>query len=384
MTHDNLTQAKRNKNDEFYTQYFDIEKEVSAYIEYDKNVFKNKTILLPCDDPEWSNFTKFFAQNFERFELKKLISTSYASKSKSVQYPYQPSLFEKNDKKFDPHKSDTHGKIFILDRDNTGDGKIDIDDLSWSYLDGDGSYDSSEVIKLRNESDVIVTNPPFSLFKEFFKWVMHSKKKFLIIGTLGAITYKEIFPYIKDNKVWLGNNAKVNGGAMFYEIPEYLANPDQVKEEKLSADGKKIFITRVAHVRWFTNIEHGRKHQSLSLMTKEDVVKYGLKKEYDMYLNYDAIEVPMVKFIPSDYDGLMGVPVSFLDKHCHQQFIIEGMAENEDLYKLKTRFFTIDEKKEVYEKRFGKKGNYDLNASGVILEDNIPRKVFSRIFIRKI
>ncbi len=384
MSHDNLTQAKRNKNDEFYTQYFDIEKEVSAYIEYDKNVFKNKTILLPCDDPEWSNFTKFFAQNFERFGLKKLISTSYASKSKSIQYPYQPSLFEKNDKKFDPDKSDTHGKIFILERDNTGDGKIDIDDLSWSYLDGDGSYESPEVIKLRNESDVIVTNPPFSLFKKFFKWVMDSKKKFLIIGTLGAITYKEIFPYIKDHKVWLGNNAKVNGGAMFYEIPEYLANPDQVKEEKFSADGKKKFITRVPHVRWFTNIEHGRKHQPLSLMTKEDVVKYGLKKEYDVYLNYDAIEIPMVKFIPSDYDGLMGVPVSFLDKHCHDQFIIEGMAENEDLYKLKTKVFTIDEKKQVYEKRFGKKGNYDLNASGVILEDNIPKKVFSRIFIKKI
>ena len=162
-----MVNAKSSKNDEFYTQYKDIEKELNAYLEYNPETFKNKTILLPCDDPEWSNFTRYFAQNFEKLGLKKLISTSYASDKKLVKFG-QISLFEMNSPKFDETKTKSHGKIFTLTKDVNNSGKIDIDDLDWDYLNGDGDFRSDEVKKLRDESDIIVTNPPFSLFREFF------------------------------------------------------------------------------------------------------------------------------------------------------------------------------------------------------------------------
>jgi len=168
----NLTNAKAAKNDEFYTQYQDIQKEIEAYLEFDPNIFRNKTILLPCDDPEWSNFTKFFAQNFERFGLKKLISTSFAPESKILKSNYQPTLFEVNDPKFDEKKTITNGKIFTLSHDKSGDGKIDVNDLEWKYLKGDGDFRSKEIQKLRDESDIIITNPPFSLFREFLAWII--------------------------------------------------------------------------------------------------------------------------------------------------------------------------------------------------------------------
>ena len=183
MANNNLHKAKADKNDEFYTQYSDIQKEINAYLEYNPNVFKNKTILLPCDDPEWSNFTKFFAQNFERFGLKKLISTSYANDKKSIIY-VQLSLFEKESPQFDEKKSNSHGKIFILDRDENKSGKIDINDLRWNYLESDGDFRSEEVKKLRDEADIIVTNPPFSLFREFLEWILEVNKQFIIIGIL--------------------------------------------------------------------------------------------------------------------------------------------------------------------------------------------------------
>ena len=166
-----LSAAKTAKNDEFYTKYTDIQKEVNAYLEYNPDVFRGKTVLLPCDDPEWSNFTKFFAQNFEKFGLKKLISTSYASASKKVEY-HQITLFEMNSPQYDEEKTDTHGKIFILEKDNDVSGRIDINDLEWSYLEGDGDFRSDEVKKLRDEADIIITNPPFSLFREFVTWIM--------------------------------------------------------------------------------------------------------------------------------------------------------------------------------------------------------------------
>jgi len=324
MANDFLTNAKKAKNDEFYTQYSDIEKEISAYIEYNPNVFKNKTILLPCDDPEWSNFTKYFAQNFERFGLKKLISTSYAADSKNYDSGYQATLFEKRDPKFDKNKTTKNGKIFTLTRDKTGDGKVDVEDLEWSYLKGDGDFKSDEIKKLRDEADIIITNPPFSLFREFLAWIVEANKKFLIIGNMNAIIYKEVFPLIKANKVWLGNNYKVNGGAMFYEIPEDIANLDQVREVRTNEIGKKVYITRVQGVRWFTNLDHGRLHEEVSLMTEADVIKFSTKKPFDKYDNYDAIEVSLIKDIPSDYNGVMGVPVSFMDKYNPEQFEIVG------------------------------------------------------------
>jgi hypothetical protein len=166
-----------------------------------------KTILLPCDDPEWSNFTKFFAQNFERFGLKKLISTSYAPDSKHFKTKYQPTLFETNDPQFDKTKTKKNGKIFTLTHDKTGDGKIDVNDLEWKYLKGDGDFRSPEIIKLRNEADIIITNPPFSLFRDFLAWIVEVDKKFVIIGSKNAITYKEIFSLIKSNKMWVGTTS---------------------------------------------------------------------------------------------------------------------------------------------------------------------------------
>ena len=163
---ESLKRAKKEKDDEFYTEYSDIEKEMNAYLEYNPNVFKNKTILLPCDDPEWSNFTRYFAQNFELLGLKKLISTSYANDKKSAVF-VQLSLFEQESPKFDKNKTNSHGKIFTLDRDTNKSGRIDINDLEWDYLKGDGDFRSDEVKKLRDEADIIITNPPFSLFREF-------------------------------------------------------------------------------------------------------------------------------------------------------------------------------------------------------------------------
>ena len=277
MANSNLTNARNAKNDEFYTQFHDIEKEMSAYLEYDSDVFRGKTVLLPCDDPEWSNFTKFFAQNFERFGLKKLISTSYAVESKIYKINYQPTLFEINDPQFDECKSRENGKIFTLTRDKSGDGRIDVNDLEWSYLKGDGDFRSEEIKMLRDESDIIVTNPPFSLFREFLAWIVAANKQFVIIGNMNAITYKEVFPLIKTNKMWLGNrfNQRVNGKNMTFSVPDSYALSGT--EVEMSSDGKKMIS--VAGTGWFTNIDHGKRHQNLPLMTMEDNIKFSKHKE---------------------------------------------------------------------------------------------------------
>ena len=203
MANKNLGEAKLAKNDEFYTQYTDIQKEINAYMEFNPDVFRGKTILLPCDDPEWSNFTKFFAQNFENFGLKKLISTSFAQQSKNFQTDWQPTLFETENPMFDVEKTAVCGKIFTLTHDTNKNGKVDIEDLEWEYLTGTGDFRSPEVTALRDEADIIITNPPFSLFREFVAWIIEAEKQFIIIGNMNAITYKEIFPHIKDNKMWL-------------------------------------------------------------------------------------------------------------------------------------------------------------------------------------
>ena len=324
MANKNLAKAKNAKNDEFYTQYADIQKEINAYLEYNPDVFRGKTVLLPCDDPEWSNFTKFFAQNFENFGLKKLISTSYAVESKIYKEGYMPSLFETQSPNFDEQKTRTRGKIFVLDHDTNNSGRIDIDDLQWEYLEGDGDFDSKEVRKLRDEADIIVTNPPFSLFRKFMAWIVEANKKFVIIGNMNAITYKEIFPLIKDNKMWLGGTGFMSD--MVFAVPKGTIVPKAYKEkaEKLGYIGD---FTRLGNSCWFTNIDHGRRHQPLQLMTMEDNIKFSRHKEikgcnYKQYDNYDAIEVPFTDAIPEDHKGIMGVPISFLDKYCPEQFEI--------------------------------------------------------------
>ncbi len=383
MANSNLTKAKNAKNDEFYTQYHDIEKEINAYIDFDPDVFRDKTILLPCDDPEWSNFTKYFSQNFERFGIKKLISTSYAADSKLHKAGYQVTLFEESAPQFDEIKSRKNGKIFTLTRDRSGDGIIDVNDLEWEYLQGDGDFNSKEVKKLRDEADIIITNPPFSLFRDFLGWIIEGGKQFVIIGNMNAITYKEVFPLIKENKMWLG--ATGNGNDMVFAVPKG-TEVDEKDKQKAARMGYVGDYTRLGNSCWFTTIDHGRRHQPLALMTMADNLRFNKKLKgkdrYDRYDNYDAIEVPFTDSIPSDFEGVMGVPISFLDKYSPEQFVIVGMCENENLYHLKSRVYTTQECKQAYVSKFGKKGTYDLNASGVVIREGIYEKVYQRILIK--
>ena len=319
VANDNLGKARSAKNDEFYTQYGDIEREMNAYLELDADVFRDKTVLLPCDDPEWSNFTKYFAQNFEKLGLRKLISTSYAPTAAA--YSAQPTPFESLSPQFDATKTTANGKIFTLDHDTNGSGRIDFEDLEWDYLQGDGDFRSDEIRKLRDEADVIITNPPFSLFREFLAWVTEAKKKFVIIGSRSAITYKEVFPLIQRDEMWLGNGFQA-GNAYFRPLSE--------REYAAGVYDDKTKLVKFRNVVWFTNIDHGRRHQPLSLMTAADNKKFSKHKEvkgigYVKYDNYDAIEVPFTDAIPSDHMGVMGVPISFLDKYSPEQFEIVGL-----------------------------------------------------------
>ena len=289
MANSNLKEAKAAKNDEFYTQFHDIEVEMNAYLEYDPNVFRGKTVLLPCDDPEWSNFTRYFAAKFDELGLKKLISTSYAPDAKKMRLLSEPTLFEIDAPQFDPSKAQTKGKIFILDKDLSGDGRINIDDLHWEYLNGDGDFRSKEVSELRDEADIIITNPPFSLFREFLAWIVSANKKFIIIGNMNAVTYKETFPLIKENKMWMGYS--IHSGDREFEVPDEY--PLNAAGWRIDENGRKFI--RVKGVRWFTNIDHGRRHEPLPLMTMADNLRFSRHKEikgkvsYDHYDNYDAI-----------------------------------------------------------------------------------------------
>lgn len=333
-----LGSARKAKNDEFYTQYSDIEAEMNAYVEYDPDVFRGKTILLPCDDPEWSNFTKYFAANFTRFGLKKLISTSYAKGAGNRQM----TPFELNSPLYDEEKHKTHGKLFTLTSDTDGDGTVDTDDIEFSgYLEGDGDFRSKEVKKLRDEADIIITNPPFSLFREFLAWILEADKKFVILGNMNAITYKEVFPYLQDNTMWLGYKS-LNQDMYFNVTDDYkqwlLENKKEGSAYKV-IDG--VVMGRLASACWFTNVDHGKRHEKLVLDTMAHNLKFNKKLrkklekdygkvEYPHYDNYDAIEVPFTECIPSDYDGVMGVPITFMDKYNPEQFEIVAFRKGDD------------------------------------------------------
>ena len=324
----NLGAAKAAKNDEFYTQYADIQKEVNAYLEYNPDTFRDKTVLLPCDDPEWSNFTRFFAQNFERLGLRRLISTSYAVESKKYK-DYEPTLFETESPLFDVDKTRIKGKIFELTRDTNQNGRIDIDDLEWHYLEGDGDFRSPEVCKLRDEADIIVTNPPFSLFREFIRWIVSANKLFLIIGSQGATGYKEVFPLVKDNQIWLGATGFASD--MVFGVPKGTdVDPkDRAKAARLGYVGD---YTRLGNSCWFTNLDHGRRHEPLVLMTMQENLRFGKHRDliergaYEKYFHYGFIDVPYTDASPSDYNEEMGVPITYLAKHCPEQFEILGMS----------------------------------------------------------
>ena len=375
MANTNLANAKTAKNDEFYTQYTDIQKEMNAYVDFNPDVFRDKCIFLPCDDPEWSNFTKFFAQNFQLLGIRKLISTSYAPESKRYKIPYQPTLFETSQPHFDEDKSKTHGKIFILDRDITGDNRIDINDLQWQYLEGDGDFRSKEILKILMECDIVATNPPFSLFREFITWLIKSGKQFIIIGNVNAISYKEVFPLIKDNKMWMG--VSISSGDREFGVPD--TYPLESAGWRIDEYGKKYI--RVKGVRWFTNIDHGRRHQPLKLMTMAENFKHSKHKEirgqseYVHYENYDAIEVPFTDAIPKDYNGVMGVPLTFLDKYCPEQFEIIGQTQGDSGKELGLKPYPRELKILNKSLRDGQLYYFD--------DEGIPQKPYARILIRK-
>ena len=393
MANSNLTNAKKAKNDEFYTQFHDIEKEVNSYIEYSPDVFRGKVVYCNCDDPFESNFFRYFVLNFRTLWLKRLISTSYKpspiANTQLGLFGNDPTL-----KKMKNYPKITANKFIINDvGDIDGNKTFNLKDVAlqlkanknneWEPLDENGDFRSSECVELLKQSDIVVTNPPFSLFRDYITQLFEYNKKFLIIGNLNAITYKEVFPLIKENKVWLGNNARVNGGAMFYEIPESIANPEQVREIKINEQGKKMYITRVQGVRWFTNLEHGRLHQPIPLMSETDVIKFSTKKSFISYDNYDAIELALVKYIPKDYKGVMGVPISFLDKYSPDQFEILGTSDNglvDKKYK-KTPGLTKEFVDDYY-KAGGTWAYKEGNPTAGYYEDGIAKMAYKRIFIR--
>ena len=376
MSNQTFKNAKDAKYDEYYTQYYDIEREIEAYLDYNPDVFKGKTVLLPCDDPEWSNFTRYFAQNFELLGIKKLISTSYAPESKKYKGVYQLSLFETESPRFDKNKTNTHGKIFVLTSDVTGDGRIDLDDLQWDYLEGDGDFRSEEVTALRDEADIIVTNPPFSLFREFLNWIVEGGKFFLIIGNQNAIGYKELFHLVKENRLWLGATGFMSD--MVFGVPEGAdVDPkDKAKAERLGYVGN---YTRLGNSCWFTNLDHGRRHEPMKLMSMQDNIRYGKHKDIREYGylqmdNYDAIEVKYPDAIPNDYDGVMGVSITFLDKYCPEQFEIVGIADRGNEWGIKTKEYTLNDAPNPS----------DLNRGAVVIRNGAYEMLYKRILIRKI
>lgn len=280
----NLRKAKTNKNDEFYTQLTDVSEELRHY----KKHFKGKTVFCNCDDPTWSAFWKYFHLNFEVLGLKKLISTHYDKDE-----PTYKMVYEGGD-----------------------DNNIEVGEKT--PLQGNGDFRNQECVELLKESDIVVTNPPFSLFREYIAQLMEYGKKFLIIGNLNAITYREVFPLIKENKVWMGYTY-FKGGAAYFVAPAELYDPNKMYNPKnayLDDDGK--FYWRVNGVRWYTNLDHNKRHEKIVLW------KTYTPEEYPTYDNYEAINVNKTVEIPSDYDGVMGVPISFLDKYNPNQFEIIG------------------------------------------------------------
>lgn len=374
MANSSLGAAKKAKKDEFYTMYPDIEREMVAYWNFNKDVFRDKVVLCPADDPEWSNFGKFFADVFEEWGLKKLICTSYAPRSN------QDGLFqvdipeEMQAPHYDPELSETRGRVRVLEREDlNGDGKFDRADMKWVYLEGDGDFRSAEVSALRDEADIVVTNPPFSLFREFMAWLMAGGVQFSVIGNLNAVTYKEMFPLIRDNQVWMGPT--ISSGDREFRVPE--SYPLSAAGWRVDGDGTKYI--RVKGVRWFTNIEHGKRHEWLDLdpmernRTKRRAKKEIRERGYPRYDNYDAIEVSYTEAIPSDWEGNMGVPISFLDKYNPEQFEILGITDRGNDYGLKTREYTAMDIP---------KAN-DLNRRGAFVDETgALQGTYARILIR--
>lgn len=285
----NLHNAKTAKNDEFYTQLTDIEKELKHY----KKHFEGKVVYCNCDDVRWSNFFKYFSMNFEHLGLKKLICTAYNENGQGIVYEYNGDL--------------------------NGNRIVDDEEIEVKYLEGNGDFRSAECIEILKQADIVVTNPPFSLFREYVAQLMEYGKQFLIIGNGNAVTYKEIFPLIKENKMWLGTLA-MGSETLFLlptEMEKWIVENKKEGSAWVYSNGK--IMGRVTQVIWFTNLDHAKRHTELDLYKKYNA------EEYPKYDNYDAIEVSKVAEIPMDYFGEMGVPISFLNKYCPTQFEIVGI-----------------------------------------------------------
>lgn len=294
MSNANLTISKNTKYDEYYTRRIDVENELKNYLEYNPKVFKNKIVLLPCDNPKLSEFTKHFIDNFEVYGIKELISTSM----------------------------DSDGGRGLIQRYNGSKSSIEV-----HRLNGDGDFRSDELIKLRGICDIIVTNPPFSLFREFFNWVNPSEKQFISMGNINMINYKDVFPLIQNRSIWLG--ASAFNKSIHFKVPSnFKYNPNYKGKNIL--DGDNVF--KINSICWFTNLEHNNRYKELELKTMAENIAEGKYKKireglaYQKYDNYDAIEVPYTAAIPKDYKGVMGVPISFLGKYNPNQFEIVWQA----------------------------------------------------------
>ncbi len=387
-----LGAAKAGKQDEFYTQYVDIQKEVEAYLEFDSNSFRGKVVYCNCDDPFESDFFRYFAANFNKLGLKKLVSTSYDGSPIAGQGTLFPEYNEGNGNRIKPK-----ALAVILEhvRDEDGDGAANITDVKLflnrnkaarialkaeTYPGGD--FRSLECLALLKEADIVVTNPPFSLFKEYVAQLVEHEKKFLVIGNLQAITYLEIFPLIKENKLWLGPT--ITSGDREFRVPDHYP----LNAAGCRIDEKGIKYIRVKGVRWYTNLDHGRRHQRLECMTMADNLRFSKHKEirgkaeYERYVNFDAIEVPFSDAIPSDYDGIMGVPVSFLDKYNPDQFEIVGNSDDGAMMgEIGVRTLGRDFIS-AYRARGGT-GHYSQGMRMLGLLEPQPRVIFKRILIRK-
>jgi len=366
-----LHKAKKSKSDEFYTQYVDIQKEVEAYLEYNPDTFRGKVVYCNCDDPFESNFFRYFVLNFKRIGLKQLITTSYKP-SPIANTKLELFCDDSNYIKEKGRPKVTANKFLINEvGDINGDGEFSLKDVAlqlkenkhneWEPLTGDGDFRSDESVALLEQADIIITNPPFSLFREYVRQLVDFDKAFLIIANINAITYKEVFPLIKENKIWLGTGmGRWISGFIVPESYELYGT-----EARINEDGNRIVATN--NCLWFTNLDHGKRHQPLPLMTMNDNIKFSSHKDvkgkgYLKYDNYDAIEVPYTDAIPSDYDGVMGVPITFLDKYNPSQFEIVGASDNG----------VIDEKYKL--PHFKKHNEPYINNE----------KVYKRIFIKKV
>lgn len=357
-----LSNANRAKKDEFYTQLSDIENELRHYRQH----FRGKTILCNCDDPYESNFFKYFAMNFNFFGLKKLICTCYASSP--VVYT-QMSFFGEEEVVGTSDDNRKPYKIEITEvKDLNGDGAVDLTDVELllqsvdgkpELLNGDGDFRSDECIELLKEADIVVTNPPFSLFREYVAQLIEYNKKFIIIGNQNAITYKEIFPLLKDNKMWIGYKS----GDMAFTVP----NSYESRETRFWIDENGQKWRSLGNICWYTNLDIEKRHEDLILF------RNYTPENYPHYDNYDAIEVSKVADIPCDYDGAMGVPITFMDKFNPKQFEILGITDRQNTSELRTKKYTATDSPKYN----------DLNARSVLKIKNEYKQMYARILIKR-